>query len=91
MFRRNQTHRTTRRRLALSLALVTGAAMASTASATSPNTAAGTGTGPTPFPTAAYVLHRQGERRSEAVTDMWAWAERLERELCARYGDTSCD
>ena len=89
MFRRNQTHRTTRRRLALSLALVTGAAMASTASATSPNTAAGTG--PTPFPTAAYVLHRQGERRTESVTDMWAWAERLERELCARYGDTSCD
>ncbi len=89
MIRRNQTHRTTRRSLALSLVLVTSAAVASTASATTPNTAAGTGS--TPFPTAAYVLHRQGERRSEAVTDMWAWAERLERELCARYGDTSCD
>ena len=89
MTRSNQTHRTTRRSLALSLVLVTGAAVASTASATTPNTAATTG--PTPFPTAAYVLHRQSERRSEAVTDMWAWAERLERELCARYGDTSCD
>jgi hypothetical protein len=85
MTRSNQTHRTTRRSLALSLVLVTGAAVASTASATA------AGTGPTPFPTAAYVLHRQSERRSEAVTDMWAWAERLERELCARYGDTSCD
>ncbi len=89
MIRRNQSHRTTRQSLALALVLFTCAAVASTASATTPNTAAGTG--PTPFPTAAYVPHRQGERRSEAVTDMWAWAERLERELCARYGDTSCD
>ncbi len=89
MIRRNQSHRTTRRSLALALVLFTCAAVASTASATTPNTAAGTG--PTPFPTAAYVLHRQGERRSGSVTDMWAWAERLERELCARYGNTSCD
>ncbi len=89
MIRSNPTHRTTRRSVALSLVIITGAAVASTASATTPSTAAGTR--PTPFPTAAYVLHRQGERRSGSVTDMWAWAERLERELCARYGDTSCD
>ena len=89
MIRNNRARGTSRRTVALSLVLLTGAAVASTASATTPNTAAGTG--PTPFPTAAYVLHRQGERRSEAVTDRWAWAERLERELCARYGDTSCD
>ena len=89
MIRSTQTHRTTRRSLALSLVLVTGAAMAPLASAISPATAKGAG--PTQFPSAAYVLHRQGERRSESVTDVWAWAERLERELCARYGDTSCD
>jgi hypothetical protein len=88
MTRTNRTHRTTRGSVALSLVLVTGAALASTASATTPSTAAGAG--PTPSPTAVYVLHRLGERRSESVTDMWAWAERLERELCARYGDTSC-
>ena len=86
MIRSNQTHRTTRRSVALSLVLATGAVVAPTASATIPSTA-----GPTPFPTAAHVLYPQGERRSESVTDMWAWAERLERELCARYGDTSCD
>ena len=89
MIRNNRARGTSRRTVALSLVLLTGAAVASTALATTPNTAAGTG--PTPFPTAAYVLHRQSERRSEAVTDLWAWAERLERELCARYGDTSCD
>jgi hypothetical protein len=91
MNRSNQTHRTIRRSVALTLVLATGAALASTASATPTTPSAASGTGPTPFPTAAYVLHRQGERRSESVTDMWAWAERLERELCARYGDTSCD
>jgi hypothetical protein len=89
MIRSTQTQHTTRRSLALSLVLVTGAALASTAGATAPEATGSTG--PTPFPTAAYVLYRQGERGSESVTDMWAWAERLERELCARYGDTSCD
>ncbi len=86
MIRSTHTHHITRRSVALSLVLVTGAAVAPTASASTPS-----GTGPTPFTAAAYVLHRQSERGSESVTDMWAWAERLERELCAWYGDTSCD
>ena len=44
-------------------------------------------------PSAAYASQRAAEHQpTPTLGDLaqWAWAQRLERELCARYGDTSC-
>ncbi len=45
------------------------------------------------LPSATYASQRAAEHQpSPTLGDLpqWAWALRLERELCARYGDTSC-
>jgi len=45
------------------------------------------------FPSPAYASQRVAEHAPSPTLGTlaeWAWAQRLERELCARYGDTSC-
>lgn len=38
----------------------------------------------------AMILAEHGSSGKLGATAEWAWAQRLEREMCARYRDTSC-
>lgn len=63
-----------------------GLAFASPAWASSPADAGA-------LPSPAYASQRAAEHVPSPTLGtlaQWAWAQRLERELCARYGDTSC-
>jgi hypothetical protein len=51
---------------------------------------AGTGDSSPSLARTAVILTEHGSTPTLGATVEWAWAQRLERELCARYGDASC-